>query len=41
MHLNTFLEIKIQENKCHTPISSIWKYDESTIEIGFFVLSNG
>jgi len=41
MHLNTFLEIQVHESRCHTFASSIWKYDESTIVIGFFVLSNG
>jgi hypothetical protein len=41
MHLSTFLKIQVQENMCHTPISSIWQYNESTIVIEFFVLSNG
>ncbi len=37
MHLNTFKKIQIHE----TCASSVWKYDESTIEIGYFILSNG
>jgi hypothetical protein len=41
MHLSTFLEILLQESRCHAPTSNILKYDESTIIIGFFVLSNG
>jgi hypothetical protein len=41
MHLSTFLQIQVQESRCDTPIWSIWKYDESTIIIEFFVLSNG
>jgi hypothetical protein len=41
MCLSTFLEIQVHENRCHTFTSNISKYDESTIVIGFFVLSNG
>jgi len=41
MHLNTFLEIQVQESGCHAPTSNIWKHDENIIIIGSFVLSNG
>jgi len=41
MHLSTFLEIQVLESMCHTLTSSIWKYDENTIVIEFFVVSNG
>ncbi len=41
MHLSTFLEIQVQQSRCHAPTSNICKYDENTIIIGFFVLSNG
>jgi hypothetical protein len=41
MHLSTFKKIQVHESRCHIPISSKWKYDESTIVIGFFKLSNG
>jgi hypothetical protein len=41
MHLSIFLKIQVQENRYHYPTSSIWKCDENTIIIGFFVLSNG
>ncbi len=41
MHLNTFLEIQVQESMSPTLSSSIWKYDENTIVIEFFILSYG
>jgi len=41
MHLVTFLEIQVHESRCHTHVSNIWNYDESTIVLGFLVLSNG
>jgi hypothetical protein len=41
MHLSTILKIQVHESRCHVPTSSIWKYDEGTIVIEFFVLSNG
>jgi hypothetical protein len=41
MHLNIYLKIQVQENRCHYPTSTIWKCDENTIIIEFFVLSDG
>jgi hypothetical protein len=41
MHLSIILKIQAQESRCHTLASSIWKCDESTIVVEFFVLSNG
>jgi hypothetical protein len=33
--------LQVYESKYHVPTLSIWKFDESTIVIEFFVLSNG
>jgi hypothetical protein len=41
MQLNTFFEIQVHESRYHALASNIWKYDESTIVLGFFLLSNG
>jgi hypothetical protein len=41
LHLNIYFKIQVQENRCHYPTSSIWKCDENTIIIGFFVRLNG
>jgi hypothetical protein len=33
--------MQVWKNMCSTFASNIWKYDENTIVIGFFMLTNG
>ncbi len=41
MHLSKLKKIQVQESNYHALASGIWKCDESTIVIEFFVLLNG